>query len=198
MLGPGKPVRRETRVGAPISLKLWRESQQLPEGEKETKDGVLLRAWACTAAAREKPILAKPKRSGRFQMKPLADGRRGELASHSWLWFGLVVLSHPRSTEGGMSEGPSSFRLRLQKPTPISPGVLAPVCPDPTPAWHLATLALAAGLSERPAWSWPWGRTSRLGSAEQEARLGRLGESHAVLSSGPASRTQGRLIRINP
>lgn len=45
MLGPGKPFRRETRVGTPILLKLWRESQQLPEGLKGTKDGVLLRAW---------------------------------------------------------------------------------------------------------------------------------------------------------
>lgn len=32
MLGPRKPFRREARVGAPISLKLWRESQRLPEG----------------------------------------------------------------------------------------------------------------------------------------------------------------------
>lgn len=71
-----------------------------------------------------------------------------------------------------MSEGPSSFRLRLREPTPVSPSVLAPVCPDPAPAWHPATLALAAGRSERPACSWPWGRTSPSGSAEQEPSRG--------------------------
>lgn len=63
MLGPREAFPEGTRVGTPISLKLWRESQQLPEDKRKTKVEPP-QDWACIAAVQRKPILAKLKRSG--------------------------------------------------------------------------------------------------------------------------------------
>lgn len=72
MLGPREAFPEGTRVGTPILLKLWRESQQLPEDKRKTKVAPSsgLGLHSCCA---EKPILAKPKRSGCCQMKPCTE-----------------------------------------------------------------------------------------------------------------------------
>lgn len=63
MLGPREAFPEGTRVGTPILLKLWRESQQLPEDSTKTKvePSSGLGLHSCCA---EKPILAKPEGQG--------------------------------------------------------------------------------------------------------------------------------------
>lgn len=113
MLGR-ESLSRGTQRGPPISLKLCGGSRQLGAPVKAGPAQLL----------REKPVLAKPKRSGRFPHQATSHG------PWALLWLLGVVSGHrqeKRRKDPALSGGARK---------PVSSHVPAPQGPDPTPACH--------------------------------------------------------------
>lgn len=181
-------------MGAPILLKPWRERQQLtsrPEGnwrQVPTRPGR-------TAAAREKPVLARRKRAGRLWGWPAGRPPGGGFAA---VWR-FCHISDSQKGRVGRTQLFLAETARTHAPClPVAsvPCALTPGLPvtgaSPGPSGQ-------RGLSEGPARSWLPRLHLALGRSRGAQTQGVWeGGGPTVLSRRPACHLPGTLIRRNP
>lgn len=176
MLGPGSLSRGDTS-GRPVWLKLWRESQQLPEG----RPGGPCPGLGLHSCCAEQANSCQTKRTGSAANKPpqAALPYGAGLSARTLVQFGGFVESQVHEGRE-MLEGPSSSRPTLQEPTPLSPcgswcsPLQVPKAPTP-----MRGLQSASSLS-----SASWGTTAVTPTpADQPAYLTRLAENQVPADS---------------